>query len=225
MRRTDMDASDLPGDNAVRDPVCGMSVDPSAGKPARARRPHLPLLLRGMPRQVRGRARQYPDRSRCGIIHRPPPSTWRSNEGGASTLRLGRSRRSSRRTPEAYLAGQAGARADAGGHHLHLPDAPGDRAGRPGLLPDLRHGARAEGRAARRRRADPELVDLRRRFRVGVALTVPLVVIAMGPMLGLRSTLARRSDRPLAGAGARHPGRALVRLAVLGARLDARSAP
>jgi Cu+-exporting ATPase len=32
---------------------------------------------------------------------------------------------------------------------------------------------------------NPELVDFRRRFAVGAALTVPLVVIAMGPMVGL----------------------------------------
>ena len=32
---------------------------------------------------------------------------------------------------------------------------------------------------------NPELVDFRRRFAVGAALAVPLVVIAMGPMLGL----------------------------------------
>ena len=31
--------------------------------------------------------------------------------------------------------------ADAGRHDLHLPDASGGPAGRPGLLPDLRHGA------------------------------------------------------------------------------------
>ena len=32
---------------------------------------------------------------------------------------------------------------------------------------------------------NPELVDFRRRFAVGAVLTVPLFVIAMGPMLGL----------------------------------------
>ena len=32
---------------------------------------------------------------------------------------------------------------------------------------------------------NPELVDFRRRFAVGAALTVPLLVVAMGPMLGL----------------------------------------
>ena len=37
----------------------------------------------------------------------------------------------------------------AGGRRLHLPDAPRDRAGRPRLLPDLRHGARAQDRAPR----------------------------------------------------------------------------
>ncbi|HSH42461.1 MAG TPA: heavy metal-binding domain-containing protein, partial [Arenicellales bacterium] len=32
---------------------------------------------------------------------------------------------------------------------------------------------------------NPELVDMRRRFKVSAALTVPILVIAMGPMLGL----------------------------------------
>src|SRR3546814_13188422 len=32
---------------------------------------------------------------------------------------------------------------------------------------------------------NPELVDFRRRFVVGAALTVPLLLVAMGPMLGL----------------------------------------
>lgn len=32
---------------------------------------------------------------------------------------------------------------------------------------------------------NPELVDFARRFRIGAALTVPLLVLAMGPMLGL----------------------------------------
>ncbi len=32
---------------------------------------------------------------------------------------------------------------------------------------------------------DPELIDFTRRFKVGVALTIPILILAMGPMLGL----------------------------------------
>ena len=49
--------------------------------------------------------------------------------------------------PAKYLDGRATRRrARAGRHDLHLPDASGDPAGRPRLLPDLRHGARAGDR-------------------------------------------------------------------------------
>ena len=68
---------------------------------------------------------------------------------------------------------------------------------------------------------NPELVDFRRRFAVGAALTVPLLVIAMGPMLGLPvgAWIGERTAR-WAGAGPRDAGDPLVRLAVPGARLE-----
>ena len=69
--------------------------------------------------------------------------------------------------PKRYLkpaTAEAGA-GGAGGHDLHLPDAPGDPPGRAGRLPDLRHGAGARGRVGRRRpqsrarRHDAALLD------------------------------------------------------------------
>ena len=66
---------------------------------------------------------------------------------------------------------------------------------------------------------NPELVDFRRRFAVGAALTVPLVVLAMGPMLGLPvRRLARRGAARWLELAARDAGGALVRLAVPRAR-------
>ena len=53
------------------------------------------------------------------------------------------------------LERRAGRGADAEGHAIHLPDASGDRPRQAGLLPDLRHGAGADGRADRRRGAEP----------------------------------------------------------------------
>ncbi len=72
--------------------------------------------------------------------------------------------------PEMYLADEMpgppeAARAPAG-RDLHLPDASGGAAGRPGKLSDLRHGARARDRHARRqagsgtRRHDAALLDI-----------------------------------------------------------------
>ena len=66
------------------------------------------------------------------------------------------------------------------GADLHLPDAPGDPAGRPRHLPDLRHGARAAGRhrrgraEPRARRHDPALLD--RRWRS----PLPVFLLEMG---------------------------------------------
>src|SRR3546814_17732178 len=60
-------------------------------------------------------------------------------------------RRGARDIPE----GETDAGADAGRYGLHLSHAPRDRAGRTRRLPDLRDGARAEGRASGGRGSEP----------------------------------------------------------------------
>ena len=66
---------------------------------------------------------------------------------------------------------------------------------------------------------NPELVDMTRRFWIGLALTVPVVALEMGGhLLGLHQ-LARPDAVQLAAARSRHAGRAVGRLAVLRARL------
>ena len=51
----------------IRDPVCGMTVAPDAGKPnGSARRPHLSFLLEQMSRQVHGRSGPLPLRRTQG---------------------------------------------------------------------------------------------------------------------------------------------------------------
>jgi hypothetical protein len=60
------------------------------------------------------------------------------------------------------------------GHDLHLPDAsrdPAGPAGRPRLLPDLRHGAGAGNSPTADAGPNPELIDMTRRFWIGLALT------------------------------------------------------
>ena len=55
----------------------------------------------------------------------------------------------------------------------------------PGTCPKCGMALEPMGIPAGDEGPNPELMDFTRRFRVGVALTVPLLVIAMGPMLGL----------------------------------------
>ena len=55
----------------------------------------------------------------------------------------------------------------------------------PGTCPICGMALEPKGIPAANEGPNPELVDFRRRFKVGVALTVPLVILAMGPMVGL----------------------------------------
>ena len=166
---------------AMKDPVCGMSVDPHDREaPARARRTHLLFLLGALRGEVRG---------------------------GAGDV------------PRAASAPQAEAGAE--GRHLHLPDASRDRAGR------ARATARsAAWRSSRRRSAleeegpSAEYLDMRRRFWVSAALSLPLLIWVMGEhLLGLGLPRHPAAAGALAPARARDAGRALGRLADLQALL------
>ena len=88
------------------DPVCGMTVDPNAGKPSYAHGGH----------------------------------TYHFCSDGC--------RLKFAADPDRYLNKRGEREASAARHALHLPDASADRAGGAGTVPDLRHGARADGRAA-----------------------------------------------------------------------------
>ena len=100
---------------------------------------------------------------------------------------------------------------------LHLPDAPGDRPGGPGELPEVRHGARAARPHGRRRaeprthRHDPSVLGLRRPDRPAAR--------ARDGGDGARSAAVLRAGAPLGPARTRDPRRPLGREAVLRARL------
>ena len=178
-------------EDVVRDPVCGMTVDPAAGKPSTEHDGHVYHFCCA---SCRDKFVKDPEAYLtaidpvCGMnVDRATAKHFARHEGQGfyfcsagckAQIRGGRR--------EKYLGGRPAARADAGGHAIHLPDASGDRARRARRLPDLRHGAGADGRADRRRGPNPELVDFTRRL-LGQrgCCRVPLLLIAMGPMVGL----------------------------------------
>ena len=103
-------------------------------------------------------------------------------------------------------------------HHLHLPDASGNPPGRPGLLPDLRHGARA-GDAAADADANPELADMTRRFWIGArAGAAGRSSLEMGGHFGSACTRVRRAFRTGVQFALATPVVLWARLAVLRAR-------
>ena len=71
------------------------------------------------------------------------------------------------------------------GRDLHLPDASANPAGRSGQLPDLRHGSRAGNGHGRATGPSAELVDMTRRFWIGLALAVPVFALEMGGHLAI----------------------------------------
>ena len=85
---------------------------------------------------------------------------------------------------------------DAGGQHDTVPDGyagavytcpmhPRVRQTHPGSCPICGMGLELASAAMVEEGPDPELADFTRRFRVGAVLTIPLLILAMGPLLGL----------------------------------------
>src|SRR6202043_2918027 len=103
------------------------------------------------------------------------------------------------------------------GRPLHGPDASADRADRSGLVPDLRHGARADG-CFRRSRSRPR-IRLDAQAILHRTRTVGSVVVAGD---GRRITDATHTgcDRAMDRIAAGNSGSAVVRLAVFPALLD-----
>ncbi|MBN8631636.1 MAG: copper-translocating P-type ATPase [Rhodobacterales bacterium] len=66
----------------------------------------------------------------------------------------------------------------------------------PGFCPICGMGLQREAASAQDDGPNPELVDFTRRFRVGVALTIPLLVLAMGPLIGLGWIRGIFGERP-----------------------------
>ena len=66
---------------------------------------------------------------------------------------------------------------------------------------------------------NPELIDMQRRFWIGLALALPVFVLEMGYASRRAAMMLGADDIELAAARPRYPGRAVGRLALLRARL------
>ena len=120
----------------------------------------------GMRLVPEGRAERHPR-------HAGHPDDDRGNEGRNLDL-----------VPEGY-----------GGPVYTCPMHPEVRQTGPGSCPICGMGLELETATAEATAANPELVDFTRRFWIGAVLTLPLLVLAMGPMVGLGGIRAALGER------------------------------
>jgi YHS domain-containing protein len=212
----------------AKDPVCGMSVDPATAKHRHTHEGQDYYFCGGGCRTkfIADPAKYLAPAPVCGMSVDPATAkhrfTYKGEEhlfcsAGCKDQVRGNAGHVSRAQAAAAEAA-CGERAGRSGRDLHLPDAPRDPPGRPGRLPDLRHGARTGGHN-RERRAQS-------RARRHDAPASGSVSCSPSPSLHSRweaiiwgCTTARPPDLEPDSARARDAGRALGRLAVLRTRL------
>jgi Cu+-exporting ATPase len=166
-----------PAPAAARDPVCGMDVDPRTAPASAVHAGHTYYFCcPGCQQKFQAAPDRYlrPTSSASGVAAGPATGTCytcamhpavRADEPGAC--------------PHCGMALEPAAPKT----EYVCPMDPEIVSDRPGACPKC--GMALEPRLASAQEGpNPELVDMRRRFWIGLALAVPLLVLAMGPMLG-----------------------------------------
>lgn len=87
--------------------------------------------------------------------------------------------------PERYLGDAPEPEPVPGGTIYYCPMCPGVEQEGPGTCPSCGMALEPMGLPAGDEGPNPELVDFTRRFRIAAVLTIPLLVVSMGPMVGL----------------------------------------
>ncbi len=184
-----MDGTKHPSAAVTRDPVCGMTVDPAAGKPAFA---HGGRTFHFCSEGCRGKFAADPEAyvtatdPVCGMAVDRASAEHVARHGGTRHYFCSAGCRARFEADPARYAGDAPAEPPAPpGTVYTCPMHPEIEQVGPGSCPICGMALEPKGVPDADAGPNPELVDFRRRFVVGAALTVPLVVIAMGPMLGL----------------------------------------
>lgn len=177
------------GESVVRDPVCGMVVDPQGGKPTVTHEGHVYHFCSD---SCRNKFEKGPDSYLtakdpvCGMsVDRATARHFQRHEGqGYYFCSAGCAEKFSA-DPERYLGDRpkpepmpAGTQYTCPMHPEIVRDAPGD-------CPICGMALEPMGVSTGDEGPNPELIDFTRRFRVSALLAVPVFIIAMAPMVGL----------------------------------------
>ncbi|WP_048646653.1 heavy metal translocating P-type ATPase, partial [Nitratireductor soli] len=173
----------------VRDPVCGMTVDPQAGKPSARHGGHTYHFCCA---SCRDKFMKDPDSYLtakdpvCGMtVDRSTARHMHKHEGEKHYFCSSGCAEKFTADPGRYLGGRPKPEPMPRGTKYTCPMHPEIVRDGPGDCPKCGMALEPMGVPTGEEGPNPELVDFTRRFWISAVLTMPLAVIAMGPMLGL----------------------------------------
>ena len=176
-------------ESTVRDPVCGMTVDPHAGKPTAE---HAGRLFHFCCASCREKFVKEPDRfikatdPVCGMaVDRATARHFLRHVRHAHYFCSAGCKQKFEAGPDAYEGGRPAAAAMPKGTQYTCPMHPEIIRDKPGACPICGMALEPMGVPTGDEGPNPELVDFSRRFWVSAALSIPLLIISMGPMIGL----------------------------------------
>ncbi|MFC3206660.1 heavy metal translocating P-type ATPase [Aquamicrobium soli] len=179
-----------PADEAVtRDPVCGMTVDPNAGKPSAE---HGGRVFHFCSEGCRTKFTAHPESYLtaedpvCGMkVDRATARHFLRHEGEKFYFCSQGCLDKFQADPEKYRNGRPAPTPAPKGTKYTCPMHPEIVRDGPGDCPICGMALEPMGVPTGEEGPNPELVDFSRRFWVSAALSIPLLVLSMGPMLGL----------------------------------------
>ncbi|RWD62102.1 MAG: heavy metal translocating P-type ATPase [Mesorhizobium sp.] len=173
----------------IRDPVCGMTVDPAAGKPTAE---HGGRTFHFCSERCRTRFQAEPETFLtatdpvCGMnVDRASAKHFIRHEGQGFYFCSAGCKGKFEAEPAKYLAGRPTPEPMPKGTQYTCPMHPEIIRDKPGSCPICGMALEPMGVPSGDEGPNPELVDFTRRFWVSAVLSLPLLVIAMAPMLGV----------------------------------------
>ncbi|RWF62642.1 HAD-IC family P-type ATPase, partial [Mesorhizobium sp.] len=173
----------------VRDPVCGMTVDPAAGKPTAEHGGHIRhFCSEGCRAKFVAEPEKYLTATDpvCGMsVDRASARHFVRHEGQGFYFCSAGCKGKFEAAPAHYLGDRPAPQPMPEGTQYTCPMHPEIIRDKPGACPICGMALEPMGVPTGEEGPNPELVDFTRRFWVSAVLSLPLLVIAMAPMLGL----------------------------------------
>ncbi|RWQ37969.1 MAG: heavy metal translocating P-type ATPase [Mesorhizobium sp.] len=176
-------------DVIIRDPVCGMTVDPAVGKPTAEHGGH---LYHFCSERCRSKFAAEPEKYLtatdpvCGMhVDRATAKHFSRHEGQGFYFCSAGCKVKFEAEPAKYLGDKPEPQAMPKGTQYTCPMHPEIVRDKPGACPICGMALEPMGVPSGDEGPNPELVDFTRRFWVSAVLSVPLLIFAMAPMLGV----------------------------------------
>ena len=192
--------ADTAAETVLRDPVCGMTVDPRAGRPTAEHGGH---VFHFCSTSCQNKFVKEPEKYLtstdpvCGMsVNRATARHFARHDGQGFYFCSAGCKEKFEFAPQQYLGDRRPPAAMPKGTQYTCPMHPEIVRDKPGSCPICGMALEPMGVPTGEEGPNPELVDFTRRFWVSAVLSVPLLAITMGPMLGvpLRDWIGERAS-------------------------------